>query len=298
MLDEEIFQKGKKWAESGLMTMRMLLPLMKPVSAYVDWKPDEQPTLIYLLSATARATESAILLCAYGQLWEAEVLARSVLEGTMKFCYLLQSRERFPARFREYTIDQFHIGRTKDHLKASELLASVPNPEAPEWLPIKNTLLSEEELSEIRARHSKSQRARLETRWGFTGLIGELSRSEDSMFRGFGANAYGYSIASHIYHMDMAGASIPLERDMRSQERRDTIHFAHEGRLISNLLTYFYWRLSVGYRFVGADDEPVRDAWSVITAVTAEFKDANDKWLDVEYRSGDDADEQPETTAR
>jgi hypothetical protein len=283
MYTRELDEIEREWASEGLMTARQLLPLMGPVSTWQNWKDEERRTLTYLMTATARASESAFLLCAYGQFWDAEVLTRSALEGTLKFCYLLQSPATFPTRHQEYAHDLFQIGRSKDHIKAAEVLASVPDPDAAEWLPIREMLLSDEELADIRTRYDKTTRSRLEARWGFTGLIGELSRSGDSLFRGFGAAAHGYSIASHVAHVDYAGASIPMDRDMRSSERKETIHLAHEGRLISDLLIYLLWRLTIGYRFVGADMEPVTGAWSTIQALSEKFKKAYGEWLDVEY---------------
>jgi hypothetical protein len=40
----------------------------------------------------------------------------------------------------------------------------------------------------------------------------------------------------------MVGASIALERDNPSSERRDSIHLAHEGRLLSDLLEFCFCR--------------------------------------------------------
>ena len=99
--------------------------------------------------------------------------------------------------------------------------------------------------------------------------------------------AHTYSMASHIQHTDMVGASIPLDRDLRSDERRETIHSAHEGRLISDVLIFLYLRLCVGYRFVGADTAPLAEAEAAIEAVGTQFDAAHSTWMDVEYPVGD-----------
>jgi hypothetical protein len=283
MDSEELDATQRKWAELALMALRSLLPKMAPVSTYPGWQPRERQTVAYLVIATARASESACLLSAYGQLWDAEVLVRSSLEGSLKLAYLLQAQETFAARHAEYADQLFEIARLRSHRQAGSLLATVSDPDAPEWRPIRDLLLSESELAELSARHDKAARRRLETRWGFTGLIGELSRSGDLRFAGLGVLAHSYSVASHVQHVDMVGASIALERDRRPVERRDAIHLAHEGRLLSDLLDFSLLRLAVGYRFVDADMSQLEEAKGEIDEARAPFQQAADHWLQIEY---------------
>lgn len=283
MYTDELIASQRERAEAGLTTARKLLPLMSKVTKHSRWAADERETILFLLSATARATESALLLCAYGQLWDAEILVRSVLEGSLKFAYMLQAPETFAARYREYSRDLFSIALVKDHRKCEELLASVSYPDHPEWRPIKDLLLTPEELAERSAIHDRARRRELESRWGFTGLVVELIRSGDPLFRRLGAIAHSYSTASHIHHMDMVGASIPLDRDRRPAERRETIHIAHEERLVFDILVFLYLRLTVGYRFVGVNAAPLLEAKAMIDVATAKFEEANRIWMAAEY---------------
>ena len=283
MYSDELIVEQRQRAEAGLMTLRQLLPLMVPVTSQPEWKADERETILSLLSATARASESALLLCAFGQLWDAEILVRSVLEGSLKFAYLLQSPDSFSVRHSEYAQDLFSIALVKDHHKCEELLRSVPNPDHAEWRPIRDRLLSPKELKERIAAHDRVHRRELENRWGFTGLVVELTRSGDPLFRYLSAMAHAYSIASHIHHMDMIGSSIPLDRDRRTPQRRESIHIAHEERLIFDVLVFLYMRLTVGYRFVGANAKPLLDAKAMIDNGTAKFENAERAWMDVEY---------------
>jgi hypothetical protein len=116
-----------------------------------------------------------------------------------------------------------------------------------------------------------------------TGLIGELSRSGDPYFNGLGALAHGYSMASHVQHVDMVGASIALERDRRSVEHRESIHLAHEGRLLSDLLDFLFLRIGVGYRFVAADLYQLADIRAATDEARAPFRQAAEGWLRIEY---------------
>jgi len=281
--DDQLFEQQRAWAEGALTTARNILPEMSPVATFLEWEPAQRQTLSWMLSASARTSESALLLCAWGQLWDAEVLVRSVLEGTLKFAYMLQARETFEERHREYTEDLFDISRLKDHRKALDLLESVGDPDGDEWRPMRDLLLSDEEVAEISGRLDKAARRALETRWGFTGLVGALSRSGDPYFHGLGALAHSYSLASHIQHADKHGTSIPLDRDMRSAERRDAIHLAHEGRLLSDVLHFLFMRLAVGYRFVGADSARLVTIKARIDEACEPFRQATEDWHSIEF---------------
>jgi hypothetical protein len=283
MHSDDVYAKQRKWAELALTATRSVLPKMAPVASYAGWQARERETISFLLTATARTSESAFLLCAHGQLWDAEVLVRSVLEGSLKLAYLLQSRETFAARYADYADKLFEISLLKNHRKAQSLLAAVSDPDAHRWRPIRDLLLSANEFAELSGRYDKVARRNLERRWGFTGLIGELSRSDDTYFKGLGALAHSYSMASHVQHADIVGASIALERDRRSVERREAIHLAHEGRLLSDLLDFLFLRLAIGYRLVGADMSQLVGVRVAIDEARAPLRGAAEDWHRIEY---------------
>jgi hypothetical protein len=266
-----------------LLLLRSLLPLMRPVAEHERWSPEQKRTLSYLLAAAARSSESALLLTAYGQLWDAEVLVRSVFEGSLRFAYLLQVSDTFEQRHQEYSYDQFRTGLLKDHAKAEELLRTLEDADQPSWKPLRDCLLSDEEHAEIAERFPKRERRALETRWGFIGILGELARSGDPLFRGFPGLAYGYAMASHILHADHIGTSIPLDRDRRSSGRRDAILLTHGVRLMSDIMACLQIRLAVGYRFTGHALDGLTEAQQAIDRLNASFGTIYEDWMNIEY---------------
>lgn len=257
---DALFNLQKAWSESGLSLLRELLPLMSPVGRFHEWTKEERRTLGELLSACARSSESVLLLCAYGQVWDADVISRSVVEGTLKVMYLLQSSEHFKQRHQEYAKDLFDIALLKDHKKAQELLDAIPNPEGREWLPIRERMLTTAQISGIEQRIGRSSRRALDTKWGFTGLIGKLSQSSDPMFSNIASLCHGYAMSSHILHADSIGTAMALERDSRPDERRGLAHLSHLMRLIVDQLSYLLMRLMVGHRYVGYSGQSLIEA--------------------------------------
>lgn len=281
--DKDIESIVRKWAEEALFLLRDLLGLMAPVGGYTEWQGDELHTIRNLLTACARSSESTLLLVAYQQLWDAEMLQRSVAEGTLKFCYLLHDPAFFRQRHNEYAEDLFQVGRLRDHRKAEELLTAVENPDADEWAPIRNILLSEDNLAELTTAYPSRERRILEQRWGFARLLGSLSR-HDPAFQRVSVLGHGYAISSHLQHVDSIGASLPFDREYRSTERRAALHCSHAARLVMDVLWLFLLRATVGYKFVQHDSKPLVAARQHITSMTEPLRVAYADWLKVEYR--------------
>ncbi|RAK59468.1 hypothetical protein DJ021_06440 [Phenylobacterium hankyongense] len=213
-------------------------------------------------------------------------MVRSAFEGSLKSAYLLQSPATFEERHQQYRHDLFQIALLKGHTKVADLIGIMPENDHKSWRPYRDRLLSEEERAEISSRYPKAMRRALETKWGFTGLIGELSRSEDPLFSGFTGLADGYAMASHILHADIVGTAVPLDRDRRDEARRDAILLAHGVRLISDVHTCLQLRLGVGYRYIGQDPAPLIDAHQRIAALTESFGKVYEDWMGVEYPDG------------
>lgn len=207
---------------------------------------------------------------------------------TLKVMYLLQGREHFKQRHQEYACDLLDIALLKDHRKAQGLLDAIPNPEDREWQPIKEMLLSIAEISGIERRLDRTARRTLDTQWGFTGLVGELSRSRDPMFSSIAGLCHGYAMSSHILHADTVGTAIALERDCRPDGRRQLVHLAHLSRLIVDQLIYLKMRLMVGHRYVGYVGQSLVEADEKIKRLKESFGDTYKRWLEIEYGSPGD----------
>ena len=280
---DSLIDTPRSWAEDALLHIRSGLKLMSPALRRFHPPTVHTRHIPMLASATARSTESALLLVAWGQLWDAEVLVRSVIEGTLKFCYILQTEATLDVRLEEYADALFDIAMLKDTAKRAEFFEVIPDPEAPEWRSIKEAMVSEAELERIRSKFSKIERRRLEAKWGFTGILGELANSGDDLFKPLPSLMHFYSNASHIQHADAVGVWMPIERDSRSVARRDALHLAHAARLISDTMTMFDLRLHIGRRLVLADPGELINYRTAAAALSEQLSLAADEWSDIEY---------------
>ncbi|AYM92580.1 hypothetical protein D9980_19525 [Serratia sp. 3ACOL1] len=271
MYTDDIFAIQSEWSKKSMLLMRELLPLMTPVALFDQWTKEEKSTIGYLLAASARSTESLFLLTSYGQLWDAEMVQRAIFEASLKFVFLLESRETFKDRFNDYSTALYEISLLKDDNKVLDVLSLLQKPDDRQWFPLRERLLADEERKRINEKYDKNYRRSLETRWGFTGIIGSLARSE-KLFHGLSGLSYGYSVSSHVLHADYLGVTLPIERDSRDHEHRSAVHLAHLNRHISDAFSCLIMRLYAGYRFVGIDTDPIKDAVKKIDALCIPFR--------------------------
>lgn len=283
MYNDEMLLIQRNWSEQALCLMRQLLPLMTPVATHPGWSEEERWILGMLLTSSARSTESSLLLSAYGQLWDAEVTLRSVVEGSLKFAYILQNHDYFKQRIHEYSVDHFNISLLKDDRKIRELLSVAGDPDSLQWRPLRDRLLPDDQLKELKKLYDRTARRSMESRWGVSGILDAFHRSGDGSSVRLRGLLHNYSLASHIQHADYIGVSIPDDRERRDPNRRNAIHLAHLSRLISDSFSYLIMRLTWSYRFIHEDPAPIQLALSQVDALSQRFGDVYQDWMDIEY---------------
>lgn len=251
-------EKERSW--KALSLMRELLSLSKPIAQDNSWSSEERSVLAMLFIFSARSTESSLLLSSYGQLWDAEMVLRAVVESSLKVAYILQSKEDFKDRITEYSVDHFNISLLKDDSKVRATLAALPDPESITWLPFREMLLSEARRDELNFAYDKTKRRSIESRWGVGGILNSLRQQTGTSQVNFDSMLHNYSLSSHIQHADYIGVSLPYDRESREPINRDTLELAHLSRIISDAFALLVLRITSGYRFLGIDLQPIYDA--------------------------------------
>lgn len=274
-------EKERSW--KALSLMRELLSLSKPIAQDNSWSSEERSVLAMLFIFSARSTESSLLLSSYGQLWDAEMVLRAVVESSLKVAYILQSKEDFKDRITEYSVDHFNISLLKDDSKVRATLAALPDPESITWLPFREMLLSEARRDELNFAYDKTKRRSIESRWGVGGIINSLRQQTGTSQVNFDSMLHNYSLSSHIQHADYIGVSLPYDRESREPINRDTLELAHLSRIISDAFALLVLRITSGYRFLGIDLQPIYDAQNRIQELEESFGDVYGNWMKVEY---------------
>jgi len=271
----------RDWAQRGHTTLLELVPLHAPLKD-VEGEHRHKRAVMTLSTACLGETQSVLYLVLGLRLWTAEIVMRAVVEGTTKFGYLLESPATFTTRCGEYRDALPMIAKLRWHAKAEEALRAL-GPGGVERQPYRDLLLEPEELERIKTAFPREVRREIERRWGFTELINVVSKPGGA----FGPEArtllHGYSASSHLIHMSYEGVEMPLERDHRSDQRRDAITLTHAASMVSDCLQFTFLRLIALYRFASVSPAPLEAARERLEGFGHEFKEAARAWHKVEY---------------
>lgn len=247
---------------------------------------EQRAIISQLLLSCHLTTESALLLLYNGRTWDSEILLRSVIEGTIRFIYLLEGSGAFlDERFKEYWHHLPDIGELKRSNRVRNFLEQVSDPNAGEWRSLKEQLLSEDEEKSIRAAWPRQQRKEMEQRWAFNEITASMLRRnpEDAFLQMLATLSHGYGNSSHLIHMDGEGVGMIWERSQRPEERRYAVEAAHAARIASDAISFACIRDFHSRKTAGVSATEIFQRQAGLHAFLDTLKPIAQRWNDVEY---------------
>ena len=231
-------------------------------------------------------SESVILLILNSKIWDADILLRSVLEGTFKFIFLLKGdNEAQIIKAKEYWELLPDIARLKRQLRASETLKIVdPKNSFSVWRPIREVMLDDTELAALQKKFSKKERQELSKKWSFTEIVRHFSVDSSKRYSGMGAMGYDYSMKSHLIHQDGDGIGMVWERYGRSKDRQVAVEIAHAARVISDICNLGFMRATELLLACKQREEPVFEIINCYKTLFDDTHSALEDWIKIEYR--------------
>jgi len=182
------------------------------------------------------------------------VIVRSVVEGSLKFVFLLTGDEpERKQKLHEYADVLFEMSALKRNARLEEFLHVIDNPDAVEWRPFREMMLPPESIAALKIKYPRDARRAVEQRWSFGGICSALKRSDDPALSGLGHLMHNYGMSSHVAHQDSVGVGMVWERNGRSRERRDAVELAHGARLISDVCMMSWLRARTLFIRCGVD---------------------------------------------
>lgn len=285
--EEQLLARWCREAQKSLVSISTLLGPVWSSTSIGDHETDS--SLAVLSNLCISLSDSALGLTVGRRLWEADILLRSVFEGTAKFVFLCQPNDHERRRrVEEYKETLPKIAALRDHSHADDVLKHVGDTNADEWRPLRDLLLSPEELAQRRGEFPRSARSTLEQRWSFTELVRELTGSSGEVLKGFALLLHNYGMSSHVAHADWIGASMVWERQTRSADQIQAIEFAHAGRLLVDVITAATLRVMAAYKYKGLASEPVLRAFDATAPLREEVRVSGQRWRDAEYAGARD----------
>lgn len=244
-----------------------------------------QFVLKHLAISCNYTSHSALILVANGSLWEAEMLARAVMEGSIKYAFLCsgETSDELEEKVDEYWEQLYEIEQLKEHKRSAHFLSIVGEDAVQEWKPIKEKLLPDVEFEELQKKYPKRTRQSIEQKWSFSEIIHALAKSNMPELKGFTGFAYNYSLGSHFVHQDSFAVRLVWDRNHRDDQRKSALELAHGGRECSDILMMARLRAVMTLKLHGESLEPVRKLQVTEEVLSEKLKEAYKLWYQVEY---------------
>lgn len=169
-----------------------------------------------------------------GCYWDAEIIARPLLECTVRMCFVCYSPQDIRKELiKEYFEDLYEINRLEQSEKAKKSRTIVPAEDRGKIL-LDGMVLPEDEEDVIRKKWTKKERRSLKQKWSFSEMIRVLDGWTKPHFDKnlFSAFVHSYGISSHLIHADESGIGVIIDRQQREEKEKELMNQAH----IHNLL--------------------------------------------------------------
>jgi hypothetical protein len=142
-------ERIKRFAALGNQALLDLMPLHAPLNE-IQAEHNHRRALMLLSTECLGRSQTIFYLILGLRLWDAEILSRVLLEGTVKFAYILESTSNLKERLIEFSEVLPAISKLRWHGKAEEALAALGDDGSLGMQPYRDMILSADELAEIR----------------------------------------------------------------------------------------------------------------------------------------------------
>ena len=230
------------------------------------------------------SSESSLLLVQTGKEWDADLINRSVLEGTIKYIFLMHGNsDQVRQKAIEFweKLPLFASIRRSD--RARSFLDVVGNHDSSEWIPIKDLVLSDDDISRIKGESTKKERRSLDQKWSFSEITKGFAASDSEELKCFIHLSHGYGMSSRLIHKDGDGVGMVWERYRRSADEQVSVKLGHSARIVSDICTFSKMRLYRLLRFCGQDVSKIQTIEERYKDLFDELQTAERQFIQAEY---------------
>ncbi len=284
---EEIQQSAMKWASGASHLIGELFDLSRPYLEGIEGDLQEPVRFVssQLYIDCHLSSESVLILVSNVKEWDADLINRAVIEGTVKYVYLMdggaEDRRRKAIQYWNLMPDLMSIKRSE---RAKAFLQDIGDPDSVEWLPLKELVISEGEVKSRQHGLNRKERSSLEHDWSFSGIVQRYSMSDQPGLRFMKHFAHGYGMSSHLIHKDGDGIGMVWERYQREPRHQAAVKAAHISRLVSDVCAFAKFRTARLLQACKVEVTPIREIESRYQWLNESFKEATCHFSQTEYK--------------
>ena len=248
---------------------------------YKEEHGENQDVVVPLFTSLHSTSESVLILLLNQAIFDADVLLRTVMEGTIKYCYLMTGTEdEKKEKYIEYKVKLTDIDKISDHNKAVEAVDILKEFSKNSTKPFELSVLSDEELSVLSEKYPKKERDALKRKWSYQMLLRSLAHTSPEYEAQFGTLST-YSLISHFCHYDWTGSSSRNAQIVNSV-KSDAVVFdiMHCNRIISNVLSMELFRVMEYVRGNGYHSQEVIQVCLEVYEFISYLDNLSNEWLE------------------
>ena len=211
---------------------------------YKENFPEGEDVTVPLFTTLHSTSESILFLLENGAIFESDILLRTVMEGTIKYCYLMSGdRENRYQKYLEYKCELTEIDDLLDHRKALDAISILKEFSNNNTKPFEVSVLSDDRVAYLESKYSRKKRNDLKQRWSYGSLLREMTKVNKEYEAILGTMST-YSLTSHFCHFDWTGVSMRKEQLTLAAKDNNMLDIAHALRILSNVLSFYLYRIA------------------------------------------------------
>lgn len=218
--------------------------IYKLAPLYKEEHGENQDVTVPLFTSLHSTSESILILLYHQSIFDADVLLRTVMEGTIKYCYLMTGTDdEKKEKYTEYKVKLTDIDKLSDHKKAVKTIDILREFSKNSTKPFECSILSDKELVELTKQYPKKERDKLKQKWSYQSLLKTLAQTNQEYKAQLGTLS-AYALTSHFGHYDWTGVSSRVVQ-MRESVNPDAIIYdiLYANRILSNVLSMEMFRV-------------------------------------------------------
>lgn len=203
-----------------------------------------QDVTVPLFTVLHSYSESVLVLLQNGGLFEADIILRCTMEGTIRYCYLMTGTEdERKEKYTEYRVIMPELDRLNDHRKAQEAITILKQFTSNNTKPFESMLLSDEEFDKIKNQYTRSFKDTIKKKWTYQSLLKALASNHTEYEAQLGSLST-YALTSHYCHLDYTGLNdLKMQFAASVHDNNIIIDYAHALRIIANILSFYVFRV-------------------------------------------------------
>lgn len=248
---------------------------------YKEEHGENQDVVVPLFTSLHSTSESVLILLSNQAIFDADILLRTVMEGTIKYCYLMTgTADEKREKYIEYKVKLTDIDKILDHNKAIEAIDILKEFSKNSTKPFELSILSDEELSVLTKKYPKKARDALKRKWSYQMLLRSLAHTSAEYEAQLGTLST-YSLTSHFCHCDWTGSS-SRNAQIVNAVKSDAVVFdiMHCNRIISNVLCMELFRVMEYLRGNAYHSQEVITVCLEVYEFISGLDKLNNEWLE------------------